>query len=121
PFTGLSSESLVLQQQTGYSTIYRVWQELRFYLDLFSSDLSISMRSVADIYEVWCFLKIKQILEDELAFELDETKLNKLTVNELYERQLEDGFAGAFKFRRKDGTTAELAHEPFFGNKGRDV
>lgn len=121
PFTGLSSESLVLQQQTGYSTVYRVWQELRFYLDLFSSDLAISMRSVAAIYEVWCFLKIKQILEEELAFELVETKLNKLTVNQLYERQLKDGFAGAFTFKRADGITAELAHEPFFGRQGRDV
>src|SRR5690625_4852405 len=121
PFTGLSSESLVLQQKTGYSTVYRVWQEFRFYLDLFSSDLSISMRSVADIYEVWCFLKIKQILEEKLAFEMVETKLNRLTINELYERQLEDGFAGAFKFKRADGTTAELGHEPFFGRQGKDV
>ena len=120
-FSGLSSESLVLQQQTGYSTVYRVWQELRFYLELFSSDLSISMRSVADIYEVWCFLKIKQMLEEELDFELKETKLNKLTTSQLYERQLKDGFAGAFTFKRTDGITAELAHEPFFGNKGTDV
>lgn len=28
----LSRESLVLQQKTGYSAVYRVWQELKFYL-----------------------------------------------------------------------------------------
>lgn len=54
-YTGLNRESLVLQQKTGYSTVYRVWQELKFYLDVFGNQSSISMKSVAEIYEVWCF------------------------------------------------------------------
>ena len=54
-YTGLNSESLVLQQKTGYSAVYRVWQELKYYLDVFEEQSSVSMKSVAEIYEVWCF------------------------------------------------------------------
>ncbi|SMY33532.1 restriction endonuclease-like protein [Photobacterium andalusiense] len=118
-YTGLSRESLVLQQKTGYSAVYRVWQELKFYLDVFGNQSSISMKSVAEIYEVWCFLCLKQILEQDLGFELVENGATKLTQNDFFEYQLKDGFAGAFRFKRSDGVIARLAHEPKFTKKGK--
>lgn len=120
-YTGLSRESLVLQQKTGYSAVYRVWQELKFYLDVFGSQSSISMKSVAEIYEVWCFLCLKQILEHDLGFELVENSATKLAQNDFFEYQLTDGFAGAFRFKRSDGVTARLAHEPKFTKKGKSI
>lgn len=120
-YTDLSRESLVLQQKTGYSAVYRVWQELKFYLDVFGSQSNISMKSVAEIYEVWCFLCLKQILEQELGFELVENGATKLAKNEFFEYQLKDGFAGAFRFKRADGVTARLAHEPKFTKKGQSI
>lgn len=113
-YTGLSRESLVLQQKTGYSAVYRIWQELKFYLDVFGNQSSISMKSVAEIYEVWCFLCLKQILEQALGFELVENSATKLAQNDFFEYQLKDGMRGAFRFRRADGVTARLAHEPTF-------
>lgn len=118
PYTGFNRESLVLQQKTGYSAVYRVWQELKFYLDLFGNQSSISMKSVAEIYEVWCFLCLKQILE-YLGFELVESAVTKLSQNDFFEYQLKDGFAGAFLFKREDGVTARLAHEPKFTKRGQ--
>lgn len=120
-YTGLSSESLVLQQQTGYSSVYRVWQELKFYLDIFSNQSSISMKSVAEIYEVWCFLCLKHILEQDLGFEMVDDNSAKLNQNEFFEYQLKDGFAGAFNFKRADGVKARLAHEPIFTTKGQPI
>ncbi len=120
-YTGLSRESLVLQQKTGYSTVYRIWQELKFYLDVFGNQSSISMKSVAEIYEVWCFLCLKQILEQDLGFELVENGATKLAPNDFFEYQLKDGFAGAFRFKRCDGVTARLAHEPKFTKKGKSI
>lgn len=120
-YTGLSRESLVLQQKTGYSAVYRIWQELKFYLDIFDNQSSISMKSVAEIYEVWCFLCLKQILEQDLGFELLENSATKLAQNDFFEYQLEDGFAGAFRFKRSDGVTARLAHEPKFTKKGKSI
>lgn len=120
-YTGLSRESLVLQQKTGYSAVYRVWQELKFYLDVFGNQSSISMKSVAEIYEVWCFLCLKQILEHDLGFELVENGATKFAQNDFFEYQLKDGFAGAFRFKRSDGVTARLAHEPKFTKKGQSI
>ncbi|GAC23438.1 hypothetical protein GMES_1139 [Paraglaciecola mesophila KMM 241] len=120
-YTGLNRESLVLQQKNGYSAVYRIWQELKFYLDVFGNQSSISMKSVAEIYEVWCFLCLKQILEHDLGFELVENSATKLTQNNFFEYQLKDGFAGAFRFERSDGVTARLAHEPIFTKKGKSI
>ena len=120
-FSGHSCESLVLQQKTGYSVVYRVWQELKFYLDLFSNQSSLSMKSVAEIYEIWCFLTLKQILQNELGFDELTTSKGKLALNELFEYQLKDGFAGAFEFKRSDGVKARLAHEPKFTKKGATI
>ncbi|WP_332405911.1 restriction endonuclease-like protein [Vibrio metschnikovii] len=120
-YTGLNRESLVLQQKTGYSAVYRIWQELKFYLDVFGNQSSISMKSVAEIYEVWCFLCLKQILEQDLGFELMENSATNLAQNDFFEYQLKDGFAGAFRFKRSDGVTARLAHEPKFTKKGKSI
>ena len=121
PFSGRHRESLVLQQKTGYSTVYRVWQELKFYLDLFDNQTSISMKSVAEIYEIWCFLTIKSILEKELGFEQTKSSKQDLEPNDFFEYQLKDGFAGAFKFKRSDGMKAKLVHEPKFSDNTVDI
>lgn len=119
-YTGLSRESLVLQQKTGYSAVYRIWQELKFYLDVFGNQSSISMKSVAEIYEVWCFLCLKQILEQDLGFELVENGAAELKQNQFFEYSFkEDGMRGAFRFKRADGVTARLAHEPIFNKAGK--
>jgi len=119
-YTGLNRESLVLQQKTGYSAVYRVWQELKFYLDVFGNQSSISMKSVAEIYEVWCFLCLKQILEHDLGFELAENGAAELKPNDFFEYSFrEDGMRGAFRFKRTDGVTARLAHEPIFNKTGK--
>nr|WP_302981765.1 restriction endonuclease-like protein [Plesiomonas shigelloides] len=120
-YADLSRESLVLQQKTGYSAVYRIWQELNFYLNVFGRQSRISMKSVAEIYEVWCFLCLKKILEQDLGFKIIESGAIQLTQNDFFEYQLKDGFAGAFRFKRSDGVTARLAHEPKFTKKGKSI
>ena len=120
-FNGLTRESLVLQQKTGYSGVYRVWQELKFYLDVFANQSSVSMKSVAEIYEVWCFLSIRDILINELGFCETHLPQSVLTLNEYFEYQLKNGFVGAFEFERDDGVRARLAHEPVFSKTGIEI
>ena len=120
-YNGRNRESLVLQQKVGYSSVYRIWQELKFYLDVFDNQSSISMKSVAEIYEVWCFLTLRNILLDELGFEETTAEKQSLKLNDFFEYQLKDGFAGAFEFKRSDGVTARLAHEPIFTKAGADI
>jgi len=56
-FQGLHKESLVLQQRPGYQRVFQIWQELKHYLEIFErNNAEISQKSIAEIYEVWCFL-----------------------------------------------------------------
>lgn len=121
PYQGRHHESLVLQQKAGYSAVYRIWQELKFYLDVFDNQASVSMKSVADIYEVWCFLTLRNILIDDLGFKEITAKKSSLILNDFYEYRLKDGLIGAFKFRRDDGVTVRLAHEPIFRKNGAAI
>jgi len=119
-YVGLQRESLVLQQKTGYSAVYKTWQELKYYLDVFARHSTISMKSVAETYEVWCFLTVRQMLITRLGFEEVHSVKTKLKLNDYFELQLEDGLsgAGAFSFKRADGLKARLAHEPIFRKNG---
>jgi hypothetical protein len=119
-FEGQSNESKVLQQGAGYSTVYKVWQQLKHYLDQASGEARLSIRSVADIYEVWCFLEVKAVIEG-LGFQLQTKKLSSLKKVQ-FERQFpENNMAAAFVYcRHSDGMTIELAHEPSFTPKGED-
>lgn len=118
-FTGLSKESLVLQQKAGYAKVYRVWQELKWYLDLLGDEASLSLRNVAELYEVWCFLEVRNILID-LGFNETDNKKSKLTSNGL-KVSMEDGFKGAFSFERDDGVCLRLAHEPIFRGNTKPI
>lgn len=120
-YSGSTRESLVLQQKTGYSAVYQVWQELRFYLEAIGDNSSISMKSVAEIYEIWCFLCLKNILENDLGFHLVDNSETKLSGSKFFEYQLKDGLAGAFCFKRSDGVVARLAHEPVFTKHGNPI
>jgi len=111
-FNGLSGESLVLHHRAGYAKVYRVWQELKQYLDLFGRQAAISMKSVSELYEVWCLLEMRRMLIG-LDFVEVESRKAALRTNGL-EKDLVDGMGTAFRFTRRDGLKIRLAHEPPF-------
>lgn len=115
-YSGLSTESLVLQQRAGYATVYRIWQELKLYLDLFGHHASISMKSVAELYEVWCLLEVRRQLLS-LGF-VEKTHQNASLKKSGLEISLKEGMGAAFIFERKDGVRIRLAHEPIFEKNG---
>jgi hypothetical protein len=113
-FEGLTAESLVLHQRAGYAAVYRIWQELKLYLDTFGRHASISMKSVAELYEVWCLLEVRRMLL-ELGFV--ETKSERAHLNgKRLEKTLIEGMGAAFHFTREDGIKIKLVHEPTFSS-----
>ena len=116
-YEGLNGESLVLHQKTGYANVYRVWQQLKLYLDVFGQHASISMKSVAELYEVWCVLEVRRLLIDELGFEELSSRKPALYKRGV-EKALHDGMGAAFNLTR-DNIKIRLAHEPPF-NKPPD-
>lgn len=109
-FRGLKTDSLVLQQKSGYAKVYRAWQELKLYLDLFGDDASVAVRSIADLYEVWCYLQVTQIVE-ELGFEkVGQTAHPKLK-REGLRVEFVDGLGSSQLFKKGD-VKIRVAHEP---------
>jgi hypothetical protein len=123
-YEGLERESLVLQERAGYSGVYRVWLQLRMYLDVLGRHAMISMKAISELYEIWCFLEILRHLES-LGFKLDTTTPAKLDFSRLEPRLAKDGMGAAFQMHRGSHETGDLivlrlAHEPLFGAGNRN-
>ena len=58
----LRNESMVLQKRTGYAQVYRYWLMLQSGVTLLEGSTSIGVRQIWEIYELWCFLKVKQLI-----------------------------------------------------------
>jgi len=61
-FDGFRQQSLVLQQRSGYSQVYKYWIMLQNGLDLIQGDTSVGVQPIWKLYELWCFLKVKQLV-----------------------------------------------------------
>lgn len=58
----LRSESMVLQKRTGYSQVYRYWIMLQKGIELYDGSTQIGVRPIWELYELWCFLKMRQMV-----------------------------------------------------------
>lgn len=118
-YAGMPGESLVLHHRTGYSKVYRAWIELRHYLDFFSHPASarIGMRSISELYEIWCFLEVRRLLSELPGFAEARRRAPRWRRGTL-ERELENGQGAAFEFlRESDGLRIALSHEPVFSRR----
>lgn len=61
-FDGFRQESIVMQQRTGYSQVYRYWLMLQNGLNLIDGSTSVGVLPIWQLYEVWCFLKMKRLV-----------------------------------------------------------
>lgn len=117
-FSGLSKESLVLQQKSGYAKVYKAWQQLKWHLDVLEGANNLSLRNVAELYEVWCFLEIRKIL---LSLGFNETDAKRIPlVNKGIEQRFDDSLQGSFHFERK-GVKIKMAHEPHFNARSKPI
>lgn len=58
----LRSESIVLQKRTGYAQVYRYWIMLQKGIELYEGSTQIGVRPIWELYELWCFLKMRQMV-----------------------------------------------------------
>ena len=124
-YEGWQQESLVLQERAGYSGVYRVWLQLRMYLDVLGRHATISIKAISELYEVWCFLEILRQLKT-LGFDLAEEAPPRLRYSGLEPQIAKDGMGAAFRLTRGSEESGDLivirlAHEPRFGTTHRNV
>ena len=67
----LHSESLVIQKRTGYAQVYKYWLLLQKGIELFEGSNAIGVRPIWELYELWCFLKMRQMVADILGLHFD--------------------------------------------------
>jgi len=70
-FAGMRQESLILQGRAGYSLIYRAWLKLRRGISLYDGLNSIGTLQIWEIYELWCFIKVKRLVMDVMGISAD--------------------------------------------------
>ncbi|MBQ0088067.1 MAG: DUF2357 domain-containing protein [Prevotellaceae bacterium] len=77
-FDGLTSESLVLQSRTGYQQIYKDWLKLKRGIDLYNGAANIGTLQIWEIYELWCFIKMKKMVAEVIGIKRDMPNFEKL-------------------------------------------
>ena len=73
-FEGFRQESVVLQQRSGYSQIYKAWLMLKNSLDLVDGKTDIGMKKIWELYEIWCFLVMKRLIAKVLGLDLNDSE-----------------------------------------------
>lgn len=108
-FKGLQGENLVLKQATGYSTIYRDWLLLQMAYDLYDGAHRMELKNIAELYEIWCFIQVKNIVHELLGDDVSEEPKNKAVYgNFVYE--LARGRSSAILLRKQGVELAEVLY-----------
>lgn len=77
-FDGLRQESLVLQSRHGYRQIYKDWIKLKRGIDLFNGAACIGTLQISEIYELWCFVKMKRLIAEVLGIDKNDPDYESL-------------------------------------------
>lgn len=110
-FHGIKQESLVLQKATGYSTIYKSWIMLNSGLKFLDGIQKIELKNIADLYQIWCFLEIKNVLQNLLGKENpDDVDLAEIQIDD-FVFKIERGVKSKVSFFNKDGEIIDLFHD----------
>lgn len=62
-FKGFSQDSLVMKQAAGYRDIYEQWIILQCGYDLQEGIMQLEVKDISELYEIWCFIKVKNIVQ----------------------------------------------------------
>ena len=63
-FKGFTQDNLVMKQAQGYKTIMEKWVELQQGYELEDGLRKLEVKDICDLYEIWCFVKVKNIVQD---------------------------------------------------------
>lgn len=111
-FKGMNQESLVLKQGTGYSQVYRGWVLLTCSYDLEEGIRSLELKDIATLYEIWCFIEVKNLVQKLLGGEkVVVDNQSRIELNRYFTYTLAKGQKSKVVFSRRtsEGDLVELA------------
>lgn len=66
-FKGFLQDSLVMKQAYGYKEIMQCWIKLQCGYELEDGTMKLEVKDVSELYEIWCFIKVKNIVQEILG------------------------------------------------------
>lgn len=124
-FEGFRQESLVLQQRSGYAQVYRYWIMLQNGLALIDGENAVGVQPVWKLYELWCFLKVKQLVEETLDLDRHKPEDREFIFEDM--AKAFDPFSGGdltgstTYTNRQNGDRIEIGYQYSFENKVKDA
>jgi predicted component of viral defense system (DUF524 family) len=115
-FKGMKQESLVLQKASGYSSLFRSWIILKRGIDFLDGVNKIELKNIADLYQIWCFIEMKNMVEKILNKKPEEINLAEILVDG-FTTQLRSGKSSKVSFKKDNGDLIELFHELKYTDK----
>jgi len=88
------------QRATGYNTIYRTWSILKAAYSLNDGMYSLETKDIATLYEIWCFIEMKNIVKELLGVEPD--NLNRSDMSKMFTCSFDESKQSKILFK-KDG------------------
>ena len=121
-FHGLRRESLILTQDPLYAGIRRAWIWLQQGLEFLDQDLKGGIQNAAQLYEVWCLVKIDRLLQNDGWICLKDEGINFEHADDDWDN--EELRSGSVKlvYTKKDfdKVSLDLLFQPTAGNKPAD-
>lgn len=62
-FRGFTQDSLVMKQAAGYRDVYEQWIILQCGYDLQEGVMQLEVKDISELYEIWCFIKVKNMVQ----------------------------------------------------------
>lgn len=118
-FRGMKQESLVLQKASGYSSLLRSWIILKQGIDFLEGVNKIELKNIADLYQIWCFIEMKNMIQGILNKKPEEINLAEILVDG-FTVQLRSGRSSKVTFKKDNGDLIELFHELRYTGKISD-
>ncbi len=107
-FKGFTQDSLVMKQAAGYRDVYEYWIILQCGYDLQEGVMQLEVKEISELYEMWCFIKVKNmvqhILHDESVIYAKGSKTSGDFVKTLVQ-----GDRSEVTFVKSDNPNVELA------------
>ena len=122
PFKGITHESLILQNDTHYSNVYRTWLILQQSYSLNEGLHNLETKDIATLYEIWCYIQLKEIVCGQLGEGIEIDNESRMEMNGLFGAELGKGDKSRILFRKGNVELAELIYNPTQGdNDYRDI
>lgn len=109
-FKGMKQESLVLQKASGYASLFRSWVILKKGIDFLDGVNKIELKNIADLYQIWCFIEMKNMIQEILNKKPEEINLAEILVDG-FTIELRSGRSSKVSFKKDNGDLVELFHE----------